>query len=60
VIRLLERRAQESRSPLATLTDREFEVPCRSRTLGEFIERVLIGDYRTHQAAIERKLSRVI
>jgi DinB family protein len=57
VIRLLKRRAQETCSLLELLTDQELAVPCRTRTLGEFIERVLIGHYRTHLAAIERKVS---
>lgn len=56
VIRLLKARAQESSSLLTPLTDDQLGLPCRTRTLGEFIERVLIGHYRTHQAAIERKL----
>jgi hypothetical protein len=58
VIGLLKRRALESSSLLETLTDEQLALPCRSRTLGEFIERVLIGHYRIHQAAIERKLRR--
>ena len=58
VIELLRRRAQESSSLLEPLTDEQLALPCRTRTLGEFIERVLIGHYWTHQAEIERKLRR--
>src|SRR5579859_1809916 len=58
VIGLLEQRAKESSSLLELLTDEQLALPCRTRTLGEFIQRVLIGHYRTHQAAIERKLAR--
>jgi hypothetical protein len=58
VIGLLERRAQESSGLLALLTDEQLALPCRTRTLDEFITRVLIGHYRTHQAAIEGKLAR--
>jgi hypothetical protein len=58
VIRLLKLRAQESSNLLESLTDEHLALPCRTRTLGEFIERVLIGHYRTHQADIERKLGR--
>ena len=58
VIRLLRRRAQESTRLLQALTDQELALACGTRTLGEFIERVLIGHYATHQAAIQRKLRR--
>jgi hypothetical protein len=58
VIGLLKRRARESSSLLEPLTDEQLALPCPTRTLGEFIARVLIGHYRTHQAAIERKLAR--
>jgi hypothetical protein len=56
VIGLLEQRAQESRNLLEALTDEQIALPCRGRTLGEFIERVLVGHYRIHEAAIEHKL----
>jgi DinB superfamily len=58
VIGLLKQRAEESSSLLESLTDQQLALACRNRTLGEFIERVLIQHYRTHQAAIERKLRR--
>jgi DinB superfamily len=58
VISLLKQRAEESRKLLEPLTDEQLGLPCRNRTLGQFIERVLIGHYWVHHAAIERKLRR--
>jgi hypothetical protein len=58
VIGLLMLRAQESRNLLEPLTDEQLALPCRTRTLGEFIASVLIDHYWTHKAAIERKLTR--
>ena len=60
VIGLLRLRARESGSLVAALTDQQLALPCRTRTLDEFIERVLIRHYRTHQLAIERKLARAM
>ena len=59
LIKLLRQRAQESSSLVEPLTDEQLALPCRTRTLDEFIERVLIGHYWTHQAAIERKIRRL-
>ena len=58
VIKLLRQRALESSGLVEPLTDEQLALPCRTRTLGAFIERVLIGHLRTHQAVIERKLRR--
>jgi hypothetical protein len=58
VIKLLQLRAQESSSLIQPLTDQQLALPYRTRTLAEFIERVLVGHYRTHQLSIERKLRR--
>jgi hypothetical protein len=58
VISQLKRREQESSSLIEALTDQQLALPCRTRTVGDFIERVLIGHYVVHHAAIERKLHR--
>jgi DinB family protein len=58
VITQLKQRAEESGRVILSLSEEELALPCRGRSLGEFIERVLIGHYLRHQAAIERKLLR--
>jgi DinB superfamily len=58
VIDLLTQRAQESRRLIEPLTDEQLALPCRTRTVEGFVERGLIGHFRTHQGEIERKLRR--
>jgi hypothetical protein len=59
VIRLLRQRTQESLSLIEALSDEQLKLPCRTRTLGAFIDRVLIGHYQTHQRQMEAKLRQI-
>jgi DinB superfamily len=58
VIDVLKQRVQESSSLIQPLTDEQLALPCRTGTLAQFIERGLIGHYRTHHEEIEQKLRR--
>jgi uncharacterized damage-inducible protein DinB len=59
---LLRERAEASARLIADLTDAQLDLPTKPRrakaaTLGATIERVLIGHYDAHVAAIEAKLT---
>ena len=58
LVGLLRERARQSEELIQPLSSAQLELPCRTTTLGEFIERVLIGHIQIHHRAIEAKLRR--
>jgi len=58
VARLLKERVDESARLIESLTDEQLDLPCRTSTVGEFVERALIGHITTHHTEIARKLER--
>ena len=59
VVRL---RTEDSVGLISSLTDEQLDLPMRTRTgtVGDVIERTLIGHFDTHRVEIEAKLDRLL
>jgi hypothetical protein len=62
VVELLRLRTEDSVGLISSLTDEQLDLPMRTRTgtVGDVIERTLIGHFDTHRVEIEAKLDRLL